>query len=107
MRHGKEMGRLIRQMRESVGMTVQQLADLLEIEKGTLSKKETAHSAFTDAELDRLAHVFRTERWRLYAIAAGVPVEKLDWMDAYDSVSDGFRDDVLRLVRTKRVEAGK
>jgi|GEM_PF-6073495 len=102
MKYDRQMGELIREMRKQRGMTVAALADVLVMEKGTLSKKERGQSSFDEADLERAAAYFHIEKWKLVALASGVPREKLEFADVYDVVTPGFRADLLSLVRAKR-----
>lgn len=66
-----------------------------------MSKKLNGKLTFDDVELDRLGRFFGLPSWKLYALARGVEPEKLDFADAYDVVTPGFRKDVLRMVKDR------
>lgn len=106
MKYDREMGYLLRSLRTARGFTVEKGADLLAMEKGTLSKKERGLLPFDDQDLRMAARVYQIERWKLVALAAGVPQEKLDFADVYDHISPNTRADLLRMVRVEPGKAG-
>ena len=97
MKHDREMGDLIRKLRTARQMTVDELAGILNMEKGTLSKKERGLISFDDPDLESAGSVFGKARWELVALASGVSQAKIDFANAYDVVSDGLRNDVIEL----------
>ena len=104
MRHDIEMGKLIKAlMAARPGVTQQRLADLISVEKGAISKKLNAQgSSFDDVELEKIGKFFGIPAWKLYAMARGVDPEKLDFADAYDVVTPGFRKDILRMMKDRK-----
>ena len=106
MKHDRQLGATVRHLRGLAGIKFQQMADYLNIEKGTLSKKERGISTFDDIELRKIAKLLGMPRWKLYALADGVEPERLDFSDAYDVVTPGFREDILQMVRERKRRTG-
>lgn len=102
-----EIGALVKQMRaDHDNMTLEALAEMLSISKGALSKKENGDSSFREDELEKLAAIFgHRNGWKLYAIASGMPLEQIEWLDTYPKLDAGFRTQILEMFRPKREDA--
>lgn len=104
MKRDAEIGKVVRNLRQAAGETVQQLADFLDVEKSMVSKKERGlESSFNDDELDRIARRYGRRRWMIHALAEGEPERKIELAEAYPHLSEGTVDDLLSIRRGKAV----
>lgn len=102
----RPIGATVRELREQLGMTQEQVAEALEVDQAAWSKRERGVTRFNAEELVRFEDTFGMLRGTVYRRAGYVedPEGPLEQIDAWSFLDPRWRDAIRRMVEPELPE---